>query len=251
MTDEIVLAPESIPSVQPPAGAAAVTAGALLQAAVAANLGVEGVKALAEIWEREQTRQAEIAFNRAFARVQSELPKIVPTGRVVSGTNDAKKTRYWFAEFDNILDIVQPVLSANGFALAFDTVRGPESITAKCTLMHADGHSRTNQFTVRVGSGPIGTNEAQADGSARSFAKRYALADALNLNIERNGDDDGASAVRGGAITASQAADLRAMLEEVGRTEPGLCAIYGVDSVDNLPASLYEPACKMLRRAQK
>lgn len=249
MKEEMILAPESMPSVQPPMPAA-VTAGALLQAAVAANLGVEGVKALAEIWEREQTRQAEIAFNRAFARVQSELPKIVPTGRVAD-KNDSKKTRYWFAEFDNILDIVQPILTANGFALAFDTVRGPESITAKCTLMHADGHSRTNQFTVRVGSGPLGTNEAQADGSARSFAKRYALADALNLNIERGGDNDGASAVRRGTITADQAADLRALVQEVGRTEAGLCAIYGVGNLDSLPMSLYEPACKMLRRAQK
>lgn len=229
----------------PVAESPAVTVGAMLQAAISGGLGVDGIKALAEIYERQVAKNAEQQFSAAFAALQADLPKLKPSGVVKEKNSEA--VRYRFAEFDAILDTVKPFMQKHGFGASFDTERGNGVMTAKCTLMHIGGHSRTNSFTCRIGGGPPGTNEAQQDGSARSYAKRYALCDALNLNIDR--DNDGAAAMASAeTITAEQAADLRTMLIDTGMMDR-FRAKYG-DNVEALSVKDYGSVLAAVRKKQ-
>jgi hypothetical protein len=67
----------------------------------------------------------------------------------------------------------------------------------------------------RVGGGPPGSSEAQGDGAASTYAKRFALCGALNIVIER--DTDGAPDARkeGAPITDDQALYLRDLAKQI------------------------------------
>lgn len=234
---------------QLPVAAQELNVGALMQQIVDKGVTGEAVavmKDLMAMQERLDARRAEQAFTAAFARLQSALPKIRTTKPV---PDKSGVTKYWYAEFDKILDIVEPILQQHGFAVSFDTRREAGFLTAICTLSHEGGHSRRNEFSIRVGSGPPGATEAQADGSARSYAKRFALTDALNLNIERGHDDDGAST--GDVITAEQAADLRALLEDTKGDERAMLALAEVDSIERIKPAQYGMICRLLREKQR
>lgn len=170
------------------------------------------MKDLMAMQERIEERRAEQEFNAAYARMQMALPKIATTKPVPDKNGEIK---YWYAEFDRILDIVTPIMQSHGFAASFNTRRDGQMLTAICTLYHQAGHSRANEFTIRVAGGPPGASDAQIDGSNRSYAKRYALTDALNLNIERGHDDDGTAGARN-ELNRQQRVDLDAVLDEFG-----------------------------------
>lgn len=234
MDNDMVLAPDAIPSVQPPV---AVTPGALLQSAVAAGLGVDGIRALAEIYERDQARQAVQAFNAALSAVQAECGTIAKSKRA---------DRYMYAPLDEIAKRVRPLLDRHGFSYSFDSDLTEHGVAVTFVLRHRDGHSERTRFTAPVDAA-MKVNSTQKVGSALTYGKRYAMLAGLGLSTG-DADDDAAGTAE--TITAEQAADLRAVLDEGTRTEPGLCAIYGIGSLDDLPASLYKPAMALAEKAR-
>lgn len=160
----------------------------LLSAVVAKGITSENVEALsklADLYSRMEAQRAEREFAAAFARLQASIPAIEAT-RAVPDRNGA--VRFTFAPYEEIMRAVQPVLAEHGFSLSFNMEQDGARLIAACTLTHSGGFSRTNRFGVRIGNGPPQTNEAQADGSARSYAKRYALCDCLNIIIDRDSD---------------------------------------------------------------
>ena len=88
-------------------------------------------------------------------------------------------------------------------------------------------------------------NDAQKDASATSFACRRALLLALGL-VTANEDDDGAALGTCAPITDSQAADLRAMIEETGADERKFCAWAKVDRIEDISAEFFPRAVKAL-----
>src|SRR5688572_13069751 len=72
---------------------------------------------LLSMYERIMDRNAEMAFNSAFAEMQSEMPVIQENGQIV--IRDNVQSRY--ALFEDINDIVKPILKAHGFAVTFKT----------------------------------------------------------------------------------------------------------------------------------
>ncbi len=103
------------------------------------------------------------------------------------------------------MEKVQPHLTANNFPISFTTDVEPDRMTSILTLRHISGHSESNKFTVRVGQGPPKATPTQADGAAKTYAKRGALCDCLNIVIDH---DDDARAV-GSPIGKALAEDLK------------------------------------------
>jgi hypothetical protein len=145
---------------------------------------VEVASKMMDLYERHEKRQAEKDFAAALTELQGETIRVQATKAV-----DVKNgvPRYTFAPYEEIMRTVQPMLTRHGFSVTFDTKIDGDRLYSVCTLTHKAGHSRSNQFSVRFGK-PPGSSDAQGDMSTKSYAKRGALCDALNISIDH--DDD-------------------------------------------------------------
>lgn len=162
---------------------------------------VDVLKGLMELHERHQAREDKRAFAAALAALQGETIRVVATKKVEPKPDGT--CRYKFAPYEEIMAQVQPILSRHGFSITFDTEVGDQRLTCICTLTHSSGEARQNRFAVRYGK-PPGSSDAQGDMSTKSYAKRGALCDALNIVIDH--DDDARTVGR--PISAEKAAEL-------------------------------------------
>ncbi len=145
---------------------------------------VSALESLVGLYDRMQSKNAEREFSAALVELQGETIRVQATKAV-----DVKNgvPRYTFAPYEEIMRTVQPMLTRHGFSVTFDTKIDGDRLYSVCTLTHKSGHSRSNQFAVRFGK-PPGSSDAQGDMSTKSYAKRGALCDALNISIDH--DDD-------------------------------------------------------------
>jgi hypothetical protein len=139
---------------------------------------------------------------------------------------------------DNGLTVWQDVTTAEGSA---------NGISVITRLVHSSG--QWVEFGPLVV--PLSKHDAHGVGSATSYGKRYGLAAAIGVIAEL--DDDGNAAVgisqSNGAteyISDKQAADLKALIEEVGETEDRFIKWAKIQTLGKLPASAYLSACKKL-----
>jgi hypothetical protein len=210
----------------------------MLQLAIQGGLGVEGIKALAEIFERDQARQAERAFNAALSAFQSEMHTIA---------RSKAADRYRYAPLDAIMAETRPVLERHGFAYTFDSKLTDHGVEVAFILRHSGGHSTRTTFSAPVDA-QMRVNETQKAGAALSYGKRYAMSAGLGLAIgERDMDAGNLSA----SMTPDQTADLVALIDEVKPDVAKFCVFFGIAAPEELPAARYKEACAMLRQRAK
>ena len=113
--------------------------------------------------------------------------------------------------------------------------------------MHRGGHERSNPYSVRIGSGPPGCSESQADGSAHSYAKRGALCDALNIVV--HGIDNDAR-MEGGKVTAEQAEELERRAQLTNSNIAAFLKLAGATKFAEIPATKYDLLDDMLKRKE-
>lgn len=219
------------------------TVGAMLQSAIAAGVTAENVAVLEkmmDLYERTQAKEAEKEFARAFVQLQSDMPAIHAVKPV---PNNDGSIRYRFAPYEEIMEQVRPLLLRHGFTVSFSQTIGDGRIVQACTLRHVGGHAVTNQFAVRVGKGPPGSSEAQGDGAASTYAKRFALCDALNIVVEK--DSDGARAgedarIEGAPIAPDKAQYLRELVAETKSDEAAFLRFAGASKYEEIGSARYD-----------
>lgn len=156
----------------------------LLSDAVKAGASVETLERLFSLRERVMAEQAKQAYVDAVAGFQSDVPVIKKTKAVLN--KDGRTVRYMFAPLDAIVDQIKEPLKRHGLSYRWDTKTADKVITAICTITHTMGHSESSSFEVPVD--PEGYMTApQKTASALTFAKRYALINALGIST---GDED-------------------------------------------------------------
>lgn len=205
---------------------------------------------LCALKERMDDKQAERDFAAAFAKMQGEMPKIEATKGV---PNNDGTVRYKFAPFEEIMRLAQPVLIANGFAVTFDSKIEETRIVSICTLLHVSGHSRSNSFACRVGKGPPGSSESQSDGSASTYAKRFALCNALNIVIEHEQVGDDARGL-GSPMDAERVVELKKRVAGIKADEAKFLTFAGgkdCKTFEAIPSERYEEIDAMLTRKEK
>lgn len=243
-------------SLAAPSQGSGISVAQILQAAVSGGVNAENVavvKELVALQERMDAREAEKAFARAFNALQMEMPPIMAMKPVL---NRDKTLRYKFAPYEDIHEQVKPLLLKHGFTVSFTMSIAEGRVTQTCTLMHVDGHSRANSSTVRIGSGPPGSTETQADGAASTYAKRFAFCDALNIVIEKDNDgipDDAKNL--GAPIGPDKITVLREQIADLGG-DPCLTMVLklaGVDRIEQVADAQYPVIMRALemRRAKK
>ncbi len=171
---------------------------------------VEVLGKLLEYRRAEEDRQAEKDFNVAFIALQRDVAaaKIRATKTVPDKHGNPK---FSFAPFDEIMHTVQPLADKHGIGITFSTrvIDGtPLRIAVTCKLRHIGGHSESNEFPARIGSGPPGCSETQVDGAASTYAKRFALCQMLNILIEGIDTDASTDARVSTVVSGEQVVEL-------------------------------------------
>lgn len=204
---------------------------------------VEVLDRMMGLYERNEKRQAEKDFAEALTALQGETIRVVATKKVDEKPDGS--CRYKFAPYEEIMAAVQPMLSRHGFSITFDTEVGSDRLTSICTLMHKSGHTRQNKFAVRYGK-PPGSSDAQGDMSTKSYAKRGALCDALNIAIDH---DDDARAM-GSPISAEAAEQLRKRVKACGANEAAFLKFAGAAHFEAIHESRMDDLLEMLERKE-
>jgi hypothetical protein len=161
----------------------------ILASALERGIDTEQLSKLMDLQERYEANEARKSFFAAMVKFQAQCPAIKKTGKEAKG-------RYTYPELDEVMRTIKPHMDECGLAVRFDTeMTGEMVITATCYVMHRDGHTQSNQFAAPIdqtksAAGNYIMNATQQVASARSYAKRYALFDGLNL-VGTNFDDDG------------------------------------------------------------
>ena len=178
----------------------------IARAAQDPRVDVAKMAALLELQERITAKEAEIAFNRAFAQASKRLPKVVKRGLI-----DPKGSKIPFAKYEDLDAALRPIEAEFGFTRSFCSQPTPTGVLMVVTLRHDAGHSERSTMQLPSDPGP-GRNGLQAIGSARSYGKRYLTFDVWNIITQ--GEDDDATAV--GYITDGQMGTIVDMLAACG-----------------------------------
>lgn len=210
------------------------------------QLGSEQLAVMKELLKMNAEQQ----FASAFSQVQAECRTVRASKSVPARDGTIK---YWYAPYEEILEMVAPILRRHGFTVSFDTDFAEGRIIATCTLLHIGGHSRSHKALVRIGSGPHGASETQADGAAITYAKRYAFCNALNITIEHDTDgaDDARNEGNDETISEKEASDLSDWVEAVSADPAKFLAFADAKSFGTIRKSKLPELHRMLRAKEK
>ena len=221
----------------------------LLQAvntAVSAGQDADTIEKLLAMSERIMDRKASEVFWNNFHQARNEMPPISSRGN-----NDGKA----YALLEDIQEKIEPIYSKYGFSMLFwggdSPIDGMRRIS--CKLAHTGGHVESFETDLPLDSGTItgkaNKTQVQAAGSTDSYGQRYLTIKVWNLRVLKNPmDDDGKGAGAVELLTEEQAANIRALWDEVGGDLSKFLQPYGCESFENMPQRFLAPAIKRLER---
>lgn len=212
------------------------------------NVNMDKMERLWAMYKEETERQAKTKFYSAMGDAQAEMRPVLATA-----TNDQTKKKY--ASYVDLDNAIRPVYTKHGFALSFDTGEGAAQdwVRVLCTISHRDGHSEVRHIDIPAdGKGAKGGDvmtKTHAVMSATSYGKRGLLNLIFNI-ASGEFDDDGNSASRKpeDLITAHEAANLQALIEETQADKKKFLEFFKVDSVEHLPKAKLKQATEMLEK---
>ena len=222
----------------------------LLARAVDQGVSVEMMERLVALKERVDAADARRAFFEALAAAQEAMPEVPKSRTAQIATRSGASYSYRYAALEDITRTIRPVLRAHGLSYAWDVAQGEGGLVVTCVLRHVDGHEERASFPVPVDTSAR-MSDAQKNGAALTYGRRQSLIAVLGLTTADDDVDGAAPTEAADAITASEAADLIALIEEVGADPAKVAAWAGVDRVEDMPADRYAQAVRMLERRRQ
>lgn len=172
----------------------------------------------------------------AMATAQGEM------GAAVKGaSNPFFKSKY--ASLGDVIQAIKPHFAEVGLSYVQFPVTGENSVGVTTRLMHLSGEWLEQEYFI-----PLGKMDAQAAGSAITYARRYALQSIAGIPSE---DDDGNQAVQAAptpskSITKAQAKTLVELIEKTSSDSDKFCQAFKCDSVESLSSNHYQRAVEIL-----
>lgn len=155
----------------------------MMLAAMNQGASLEQVEKMMDLQYRWERKEAEKAYNAAFAAFKAESVRIIKGRKVTDGPLRGKE----YAELHDVVDAVTPALSRHGLSTAWKLTKDePQWLEVTCTLKHVGGHSES----VSMGGPPdaVGAKNAlQARASTKSYLERYTLK--AICGVAEGGDD--------------------------------------------------------------
>lgn len=129
----------------------------------------------------------------AFVAARVAFP-VVTRGRTATiPTNSGSRYTYNYADLSDVLDAVTPVLAEHGLALLQPLGTNGNGAAVVTLLLHTSGEWIESTFPLQSFAKP------QEQGSAITYARRYAAVALLGIATEE--DDDGAAAQKSTPVT--------------------------------------------------
>lgn len=191
-------------------------------------------------YEQEEQRKAYIS---AMAKAKANFPQILKNKQVKfeSKDRDKKGTNYWHEGLAQILNAVNPHLSAFGLVASFEVTNGiDQPVVVKCLVEHEEGHCRTNRLV--GGADTSGNkNSIQAMQSTITYLARATLKATVGVAAEDDDDDGRASQQQAETLTPEQVKDITKQLSDAGgNLAKFLQGQGGFTSLEEVPAGRYE-----------
>ncbi len=209
------------------------------------------MRALLEMHQSLQDRQAEKLYGAAMAAAQQEMEPIR-----ADASNPQTRSKY--ASFPALDRVLRPIYTRHGFAPSFNTVPCDQAdkINLVCDVFHSGGHMRRYALQMPAdGKGAKGNDvmtKTHATGSGLTYGQRYLTKMIWNISVSSRDDDGNAAGGRyepatfaeatGELLSPAQLAQLKALAIDVGANLPAFCKWANVESLDNILASKFEQA---------
>lgn len=208
------------------------------RAAADPNVDMDKMERLLKMRNDEMERMAAAEYANALSEMQPEIPAIAQRGNAAG--------RYTFAKWEDINEVLKPILHKHGFALNFKTeTKGDIVVTG--ILRYRNGYKE--ETTVTLPTDPSGgKNAVQAVQSSVSYGKR-STASSL-LNITTHGEDDDAYSTGVTFVSEEQAANIDTYIESTGSNKALFLGIFKVDATSKIKASSYDHAIKLLKEKE-
>jgi hypothetical protein len=188
-------------------------------------------------------KQSESIKNLAEAMAQAQGAM----GAAIKGSsNPFFKSKY--ADLGSVIEAIKPHFAANGLSYVQFPVSGESSVGVTTRLMHSSGEWLQQDYFI-----PLGKMDAQAAGSAITYARRYALQSIAGIPSE---DDDGNAATQAAptapatpkTVTKAQAKIISDLIQKTESDIERFCGVFDCESIDLLDASKFENAKEILER---
>ncbi len=143
---------------------------------------IEVLERFIALREREEQRQAKLAYNENFALMQAEFEAV---HRTKSGHN------YKYAPIETLQKAYAPAIAKYGFSYRWNEETIPTG--KRCTMViSGHGHSESNTFDIPPISGTNMMNPIQVMGTMSSYGRRYTFIAGFGVIIDDE-DNDGAT----------------------------------------------------------
>lgn len=180
--------------------------------AIEKNASVETMERLFILQKDVRAEQAREAFVLALASFQAECP-VIEKRRKVFERGSKDRVRYSYAAIEDIIDQIRIPLARNGLAYTWNIEIKDSMIVATVKITHQMGHSEVSEFTVPIDDNQYMTSP-QRYASAQTFAKRYALTNALGIATAE--EDTDAVDVESAKGPISPKAKIKFLLQSLG-----------------------------------
>ncbi|MBC2655520.1 ERF family protein [Pseudomonas sp. MSSRFD41] len=226
-------------------GEAATILQIIQQVAMSPNADIDKMERLMVMHRSIQAEQAKQQFDEALAQMQEELPVIGERGGIKDKNGRIQST---YALWEDINEMIKPVLARHGFALSFRTPRSERGIEVEGVLSHRAGHRETTSLVLPADTSGS-KNGVQAVASSVSYGKRYTAGALLNFTTTGE-DDDGNGAVVTPRVTSVQAAQLAMLLERCSdKAKKAFASIHGAPSA--VEKAAFDQVLGMLSKSVK
>lgn len=214
------------------------------------SIPLDRMQQLMEMQRTARKENAERLFNAAMAAAKSEMPVILKNRRVYFKTAKGT-TDYRFEDLAEIARTVTPVLAKHGLSYRYrvsSAINEPVMVT--CIVAHEGGHAEETTLVAGRDDDQSNKNSIQRIGSTVTYLQRYTLKAALGLAASE--DDDGAASDADsneevGSILPHQVEELRALLTQHKRPEAGLCKVFRIEELEQLPIAEFNKAKTLIQ----
>lgn len=219
---------------------------AIQRAATDPATDVVKMKELLAMAKEIRLEDARMSFNQAMASAQKAM-------RRVAADSKNPQTHSNYASYAALDRALRPIYTEHGFALSFGTGDAPSAdmVRVTCHVSHEDGFTRDYHIDMPAdGKGAKGGDvmtKTHATGSAITYGTRYLLK--MIFNVAVGDDDDGnAAGTPLPRVSAEQASNLQALLEEVGADKAKFLKWAKAESLESIPAQAYSDCVAMIER---
>ncbi len=221
----------------------------IARAAADPRVDVEKMERLLAMQERLMVTEAKAKFTEEFVRLQSALPVMEQNGRITIYKKDAPKTAANlvqstpYAKWEDINDVLKPILKEHGFALSFKTDNAPDGKLIVTGILKHGTYQEESTLTLPFDVGGS-KNNVQAVGSAVTDGKRDVATALINLGTRfvEDQDDDAMASGQAQAISKDQLTELIERCEKLNVDKIKFCNHLKIDALALLPVSRFGEA---------